>query len=80
MQFDPLRAFPYPVLRPGSNDYLDSAMQTVVELIQSPDNLDITAVADIAVGVDEIRALMPRARPVTRPYSLAATPISARRC
>lgn len=58
MQFDPLRAFPYPVLRPGSNDYIDSALQTVVELIQSPDTLEITAEADIAVGVDEIRALI----------------------
>lgn len=58
MQFDTLRAFPYPVLRPGSNDYLDSALQTVVELVQSPDTLDITAEADIAVGVEEIRALI----------------------
>ncbi len=58
MQFDPLRAFPYPVLRPGSSDYVDSAMQTVAELIESDDQLDITAEADIAVGVDEIRALV----------------------
>lgn len=58
MQFDPLRAFPYPVLRPGSNDYLDSAMQTVAELIESEDQLEITAEATLAVGVDEIRALV----------------------
>lgn len=58
MQFDPLRAFPYPVLRPGSNDYVDSAMQTVAELIESEDQLEITAEADLAVGVDEIRALV----------------------
>lgn len=58
MQFDPLRAFPYPVLRPGSNDYIDSAMQTVAELIESEDQLEITAEADLAVGVDEIRALV----------------------
>jgi hypothetical protein len=58
MQFDPLRAFPYPVLRPGSNDYLESAIQTVVELIQSADNLEIVAEAEIMVGVDEIRALV----------------------
>lgn len=58
MQFDPLRAFPYPVLRPGSNDYVDSAMQTVAELIQSDDQLEITAEAAISVGVDEIRDLV----------------------
>lgn len=58
MQFDALRAFPFPVLRPGSSDYLDSAMQTVVELVQSDDNLEIAAEANIAVGVDEIRNLI----------------------
>lgn len=58
MQFDPLRAFPYPVLRPGSNDYVDSAMQTVAELIESEDQLEIMAEANLAVGVDEIRALV----------------------
>lgn len=58
MQFDPLRAFPYPVLRPGSSDYIDSAIQTVAELVQSNDQLKITAEADIAVSVDEIRALI----------------------
>lgn len=58
MQFDPLRAFPYPVLRPGSSDYVDSAMQTVAELIESEDQLEITAEAALSVGVDEIRALV----------------------
>lgn len=62
MQFDTLRAFPYPVLRPGSNDYLDSAMQTTVELVRSEDDSDITAQAEIAVGVDEIRALIDAGR------------------
>src|SRR4051812_21952306 len=62
MQFDPLRAFPYPVLRPGSNDYRDSAMQTVAELIESEDQLEITAEAELAVGVDEIRALVEQGR------------------
>ncbi|NIJ37201.1 hypothetical protein FHR22_001885 [Sphingopyxis panaciterrae] len=58
MQFDPLRAFPYPVLRPGSSDYIDSSMQTVAELIQSDDQLEITAEATIAIAVEEIRALV----------------------
>lgn len=58
MQFDPLRAFPYPVLRPGSSDYLDSAVQTVVDFAQSTDNLEITADAEISVGVEEIRTLI----------------------
>lgn len=58
MQFDLLRAFPYPVLRPGSNDYLDSALQTTVEFLQAPDSPDITAEASVAVGVEEIRALI----------------------
>ena len=62
MQFDPLRAFPYPVLRPGSSDYIDSAVQTVVDFIQSADSLEITAEAEISVGVDEIRALIKSGR------------------
>lgn len=58
MQFDLLRAFPYPVLRPGSSDYVDSAVQTVVDFTQSDDNLEITAEAVISVGVDELRELI----------------------
>lgn len=56
MQFDALRAFPYPVLRPGSNDYLDSDIQTIVDFVQSEDRQAITVEADLAVGVQEIRA------------------------
>lgn len=58
MQFDALRAFPYPVLRPGSNDYLDSAIQTIVDFVESDDQQTITVEADIAVGVEEICGLI----------------------
>lgn len=58
MQFDKLRAFPYPVLRPGSNDYLDSAIQTIVDFVQSDDHQTITVEVDLAVGVEEIQDIV----------------------
>lgn len=58
MQFDPLRAFPYPVLRPRSEDYMDCAIQTLVELEPSADNQSIKAVVKLDVSVPELVQLI----------------------
>lgn len=54
MQFDLLRAFPYPVLRPKVDDYIDGDVQATVNFERSPDNLDIRAEVLFAVSVPEI--------------------------
>lgn len=33
MKFDKHKAFPYPVLRPGSDDYIDVEFQSTVEFV-----------------------------------------------
>ena len=58
MQFDLLRAFPYPVLRPGVDDYLDSDIQATIHFEQSSDSSTITAEIDFALSVAEIKALV----------------------
>lgn len=58
MQFDLLRAFPYPVLRPGVDDYLDSDIQADVHFVQSADGNEITAEVDFALSVDELKELV----------------------
>ncbi|RWP73215.1 hypothetical protein [Mesorhizobium sp.] len=58
MQFDLLRAFPYPVLRPGVDDYRDSDIQATVDFQQSADSATVTAEVDFALSVAEIKALV----------------------
>lgn len=58
MQFDLLRAFPYPVLRPGVDDYRDSDIQATVYFEQSPDSSTINAEIDFALSVSEIKNLV----------------------
>lgn len=58
MQFDLLRAFPYPVLRPGVDDYLDSDIQADVHFSQSADGSEISAEVEFALSVDELKALV----------------------
>lgn len=58
MQFDLLRAFPYPVLRPGVDDYRDSDIQATIHFEQSSDSAKITAEVDFALSVTEIKALV----------------------
>ncbi|MFM1848442.1 MAG: hypothetical protein RL417_1916 [Pseudomonadota bacterium] len=53
MRFDRLKTFPYPVLRPGSDDYLDGEFRADVDLQAS--GSDITASINFALSVDEIR-------------------------
>lgn len=54
MQFDVLRAFPYPVLRRDVNDYIEGDIQATVEFHQSDDGLDLTAEIDFVVSVPEL--------------------------
>lgn len=54
MQFDLLRAFPYPVLRPKVNDYIDGDIQATVHLEQSGDGLDLKAEILFVISVPEI--------------------------
>lgn len=56
MQFDLLRAFPYPVLRPKVNDYIDGDIQATVHFEQSDDGLDLRAEILFVVSVPEIIA------------------------
>jgi hypothetical protein len=58
MQFDLLRAFPYPVLRPGVYDYTDSDIQATVHFEQSSDSSKITAEVEFALSVAEIKDLV----------------------
>jgi hypothetical protein len=58
MQFDVLRAFPYPVLRPGSDDYVDGEIQATVDFQESDDGSQLTASVEFALSVPEIEALV----------------------
>ncbi|MES0032098.1 hypothetical protein [Mesorhizobium sp. M0040] len=61
MQFDSLRAFPYPVLRPDVDDYIDGELQVTADfqVKDSEITVDVTcalSVADIHQLIDEGRA------------------------
>lgn len=56
MQFDLLRAFPYPVLRPRIDDYIDGDIQATVHFEQSSDAFNVRAEVLFAVSVPEIAA------------------------
>ena len=58
MQFDSLRAFPYPVLRPGVDDYVDGDIQATVDFSQSADGLEIEADISFVLSVPEIASLI----------------------
>lgn len=62
MQFDLLRAFPYPVLRPGIDDYRDSDIQATVHFEQSAGSKTITAEVEFALSVTEIKDLIDQGR------------------
>ena len=55
MQFDSLRAFPYPVLRPDVDDYIDGDMQVTVWFDPSEDGQDVTASVQFLVSVPELK-------------------------
>lgn len=58
MQFDSLRAFPYPVLRPDVDDYTDGEIQALVDMKASDDGLTIRASVQFALSVKEIAELI----------------------
>ncbi len=56
MQFDTLRAFPYPVLRPDVDDYVDGDMQVTVEFAPSEDGQEVHASVAFQVSVAELKS------------------------
>lgn len=54
MQFDTLRAFPYPVLRPDVDDYIDGDIQVTVEFSPSADGQEVSAHVSFHVSVPEL--------------------------
>lgn len=54
MQFDLSRAFPYPVLRPSVDDYVDGDIQATVDFTQSEDGLHLAATVSFALSVPEL--------------------------
>jgi hypothetical protein len=53
MKYDQLKAFPYPVLRPGSDDYKDGDFQATVD--PTADSEKITVRITYAISCDEIK-------------------------
>lgn len=58
MQFDPQRAYPYPVLRPGVDDYVDGDIQVTVDVTASPDQTAVKAQVEFIVSVPDIVSLV----------------------
>jgi hypothetical protein len=56
MQFDPLRAFPYPVLRPGSDDYTDGDIQVTADFEPSEDGQEVRATVEFHLSVEDLKA------------------------
>jgi hypothetical protein len=55
MRFDHQKAFPYPVLRPDIDDYLDTEFQVTVDIEGTKDNKKIDAKILIALSSEEIK-------------------------
>lgn len=62
MQFDPLRAFPYPVLRPDVDDYTDGEIQATVDIKPFATGLNIKAEVHFALSVPEISELIAKGK------------------
>ncbi|PMG28018.1 hypothetical protein BCU94_18485 [Shewanella sp. 10N.286.52.C2] len=58
MKFDPQKAFPYPVLRPHNDDYLDSDIQTTAEFLIDHDNKKVKFNASLAISSEAIQELI----------------------
>jgi hypothetical protein len=54
MRFDHHKAFPYPVLRPDIDDYLDAEFQVAVDMASAKQNKKIEATISVALSCDEI--------------------------
>jgi hypothetical protein len=55
MQFDTLRAFPYPVLWPDSDDYVDGDIQVTAEFEPTEDGQEVRASVEFHLSVDELK-------------------------
>lgn len=55
MQFDSLRAFPYPVLRPDVDDYVDADIQVTVEFYPMDDGQNVSATVSFHLSVDDLK-------------------------
>lgn len=58
MKFDTQKAFPYPVLRPHNDDYLDSDIQTTAEFIVDHDKKKVKFEASVAVSSEALLELI----------------------
>lgn len=58
MQFDPLRAFPYPVLRPDIDDYVDGAMDVVINHNINTNEKTISINFNFSLSVQEIASII----------------------
>lgn len=58
MKFDSQKAFPYPVLRPHNDDYLDSDIQTTAEFIVDHDHKKVKLEASVAVSSEALLELI----------------------
>jgi hypothetical protein len=55
MRFDRQKAFPYPVLRPDIDDYLQSEFQVTVDIEGTKDNKHLNAKVQVALSSDQIK-------------------------
>lgn len=55
MRFDHHKSFPYPVLRPDIDDYINAEFQVTVDVLGVKNNTQIEANVKIALSSDEIR-------------------------
>lgn len=60
MRFDPLKAFPYPVLREGTDDYIEGAFQASVhpEIIGTTDGMMLHVCGSFQLSVEPLRVLV----------------------
>lgn len=56
MRFDAQTSFPYPVLRPPVDDYLDGAFQPNIQFVKTADDDNIKVLAQFVLSVPEIQA------------------------
>ncbi len=54
MRFDLQKSFPYPVLRPGVDDYVDGEFQVTVDFSRDQESDDLIAEISVALSVGEI--------------------------
>jgi hypothetical protein len=74
MRFDHQKAFPYPVLRPDIDDYLESEFQVMVDIEGSRDNKRLNAKVTVALSSDQIkREIMKGTAAVTIVFSCRDT-------